>query len=79
MLVGDLGDTFKPQLVAWSNFLVIFCAGLIFEPIFEANVLPVLGWRWVEVGKWERSAADVGPVEGARQASRAFASIYSTI
>ena len=42
MLEGDTGDSFRPKLVAWNNFLVFFGTGLIFESIFEAKGHPML-------------------------------------
>ena len=42
MLEGRMGGSFKQKLVTWSNFLVMFGAGLIFELIFEAIGRPML-------------------------------------
>ena len=42
MLGGHMGGTFVPKLVTRAYFSFIFCAGSIFESIFEAKVPPVL-------------------------------------
>ena len=37
-----MADTFSPKLVTRAYFSFIYCAGSIFESIFEARVPPVL-------------------------------------
>ena len=59
-----MGGTFVPKLVTRAYFSFIFCAGSIFESIFEAKMLPVLRSRWVKVGRGERSAAKAEPSGG---------------
>ena len=72
MLGGHMGGTFVPKLVTRAYFSFIFCAGSIFESIFEAKMLPVLRSRWVEVGRGEGSAAEVGSAEGGEASLQSF-------
>ena len=64
MLGGHMGGTFAPKLVTRAYFSFIFCAGSIFESIFEAKMLLVLRSRWVKVGRGERSAPVAEPSGG---------------
>ena len=76
MLQGHMGSTFRPKLVTWAYFLTMFGAGWILESIFEAKVSIFSSISGAYgVGLRQRLAQR----RGGRQASRAFASILSTV
>ena len=68
-----MGGTFVPKLVTRAYFSFIFCAGSIFESIFEAKMLPVLRLRWVEVkGRRQRRS----PAEGGEASLQSFCKYF---